>query len=58
MPKEPTEDELAAYATTLLRRAIEWALDLTDEKLDRLRTLQPGSVMIGDDAATDPYHLS
>ncbi len=55
---EPTEEEVAAYATTLLRRAIEWARDLTDEKLDVLQTLQPGSAMAGDDAATDPYHLS
>lgn len=52
------EEEVAAYATTLLRRAIEWARDLTDEKLEVLHTLQPGSVMAGDDAATGPYHLS
>ena len=58
MPKEPTEEQVAAYATTLLRRAIEWARDLTDEKLDVLHTLQAGSDMAGDDAATDPYHLS
>lgn len=58
MPKEPTEEEVAGYATILLRRAIEWARDLTDEKLEVLHTLQPGSVMAGDDAVTGPYHLS
>lgn len=56
--KEPTEEELAAYATILLRRAIDWARHLPDEKLDVLCTVQPGSVMASDDAATYPYHLS
>lgn len=58
VPEEPTEEAVAAYATILLRRAIEWARDLSDERLDVLQTLQPGSATAGDDAATAPYHLS